>query len=48
MTTLTKEIGYLLGIPVNYYAQINMDGSRSSSTWWGVDVVNRLRLLRFE
>ena len=42
MTTLTKEIGYLLGIPVNYYAQINMDGFKELiDLVGGVDVVNR-------
>lgn len=41
MTTLTTEIGYLIGIPVNYYAQINMDGFvRLVGLVGGVDVVN--------
>jgi LCP family protein required for cell wall assembly len=41
MTTLTKEIGYLIGIPVNYYAQINMDGFvQLINLVGGVDVVN--------
>ena len=41
MTTLTKEIGYLIGIPVNYYAQIDMDGFlRLVDLAGGVDVVN--------
>jgi LCP family protein required for cell wall assembly len=26
ITTLTKELGYLLGIPIHYYAAINLDG----------------------
>jgi LCP family protein required for cell wall assembly len=26
ITTLTKEVGYLLGIPIHYYAAINLDG----------------------
>jgi len=26
LTTLTKEIGYLLGVPIHYYAAINLDG----------------------
>ena len=24
--TLTREIGYLIGVPINYYAAINLDG----------------------
>jgi LCP family protein required for cell wall assembly len=41
MTTLTKEIGYLVGIPVNYYAQIDMDGFvQLIDLVGGVDVVN--------
>lgn len=41
MTTLTKEIGYLIGVPVNYYAQINMDGFvQLVDLVGGVDVVN--------
>jgi LCP family protein required for cell wall assembly len=26
LTTLTKEVGYLLGVPIHYYAAINLDG----------------------
>jgi LCP family protein required for cell wall assembly len=26
ITTLTKELGFLLGIPIHYYAAINLDG----------------------
>jgi polyisoprenyl-teichoic acid--peptidoglycan teichoic acid transferase len=26
VTTLTKELGYLLGVPIHYYAAINLDG----------------------
>jgi LCP family protein required for cell wall assembly len=26
LTTLTKEVGFLLGIPIHYYAAINLDG----------------------
>jgi LCP family protein required for cell wall assembly len=26
ITTLSKEIGYLLGVPIHYYAAINLDG----------------------
>ena len=26
LTTLTKELGYLLGVPIHYYAAINLDG----------------------
>ena len=41
MTALTKEIGYLVGIPVNYYAQINMDGFvQLIDLVGGVDVIN--------
>jgi LCP family protein required for cell wall assembly len=41
MTTLTKEIGFLVGIPVNYYAQIDMDGFvQLINLVGGVDVVN--------
>ena len=41
VTTLTTEIGYLIGIPVNYYAQINMDGFvQLVSLVGGVDVIN--------
>jgi LCP family protein required for cell wall assembly len=26
LTTLTKELGFLLGVPIHYYAAINLDG----------------------
>jgi LCP family protein required for cell wall assembly len=26
ITTLTKELGYLLGVPIHYYAAVNLDG----------------------
>jgi LCP family protein required for cell wall assembly len=26
VTTLTKELGYLLGVPIHYYAAVNLDG----------------------
>jgi LCP family protein required for cell wall assembly len=29
LTTLTKELGYLLGVPIHYYAAINLDGFQS-------------------
>jgi polyisoprenyl-teichoic acid--peptidoglycan teichoic acid transferase len=29
ITTLTKELGFLLGIPIHYYAAINLDGFES-------------------
>ena len=39
--TLVKEIGYLIGIPVNYYAAINLEGFQSLvDLVGGVDVVN--------
>ncbi len=41
MTALEKEIGFLVGIPVNYYAQIDMDGFKELiNLVGGVDVVN--------
>jgi LCP family protein required for cell wall assembly len=41
MTTLIKEVGFLIGIPVNYYAQIDMNGFlRIIDLVGGVDVVN--------
>lgn len=39
--TLAKEIGYLIGIPINYYAFINLAGFGTLvDTVGGVDVVN--------
>jgi len=39
--TLTKEIGFLIGIPVNYSAAINLDGFQSMvDLVGGVDIVN--------
>jgi LCP family protein required for cell wall assembly len=39
--TLAKEIGYLLGVPVNYYAFVNLAGfAQIISAVGGVDVVN--------
>ena len=39
--TLTKEIGYLVGIPINYYAAINLEGFQSMvDLVGGVDIVN--------
>jgi LCP family protein required for cell wall assembly len=41
MTTLTKEIGYLIGVPINYYAQIDIDGFfQLINLVGGVDIVN--------
>lgn len=41
MTTLTKELGYLVGVPMNYYAQIDMDGfTKLIDIVGGVDVIN--------
>jgi LCP family protein required for cell wall assembly len=41
MTTLAKEIGFLVGIPVNYYAVIDLAGfPRMVDLVGGVDVVN--------
>lgn len=40
-TTLEKEIGYLVGVPVNYYATIDLEGFAGLITKvGGVDVVN--------
>lgn len=39
--TLTKELGYLLGIPIHYYAAINLEGfERLINLVGGVDVDN--------
>ncbi len=39
--TLAKEIGYLIGIPINYYAFVNLAGfAKVIETVGGVDVVN--------
>jgi polyisoprenyl-teichoic acid--peptidoglycan teichoic acid transferase len=39
--TLENEIGYLLGIPIDYYASINLDGFRTMvDAVGGIDVVN--------
>jgi LCP family protein required for cell wall assembly len=41
MATLEKEIGYLIGIPIDYYAAIDMDGlPRIIDAVGGVDVYN--------
>lgn len=41
LTTLTKELGYLLGVPIHYFAAINLDGFRRMlEIVGGVDVVN--------
>ncbi len=39
--TLTREIGYLIGVPVNYYAAINLEGFQTMvDLVGGVDIVN--------
>lgn len=39
--TLTREIGYLIGVPINYYAAINLDGfQKMVDLVGGVDVDN--------
>ena len=39
--TLAKEVGYLIGVPVNYYAAINLEGFQSMvDLVGGVDIVN--------
>ena len=41
MTTLAKEIGFLVGIPVDYYAAIDLDGfTKMVDAIGGVDVYN--------
>jgi LCP family protein required for cell wall assembly len=41
LPSLAKEIGYLAGVPVGYFAAINLDGfSRMIELVGGVDVVN--------
>jgi LCP family protein required for cell wall assembly len=45
LPTLAKEIGYLAGVPVGYFAAINLDGfSRMIHLVGGVDVVNPRRI----
>jgi polyisoprenyl-teichoic acid--peptidoglycan teichoic acid transferase len=39
--TLTREIGYLIGVPINYYAAINLDGfMKMVDLVGGVDIDN--------
>jgi LCP family protein required for cell wall assembly len=39
--TLVKEVGYLVGIPINYYAVMDLDGFvKMVDTVGGIDVVN--------
>jgi LCP family protein required for cell wall assembly len=39
--TLTREIGYLVGVPINYYAAINLEGFQTMvDLVGGVDIVN--------
>ena len=41
MGTLTRQIGYIIGVPVDYYAQINLDGFEEMiDLVGGVDVDN--------
>ena len=41
VTTLTKELGYLLGVPIHYYAAINLDGFEAMiDRVGGVTIVN--------
>ena len=41
MVTLEKEVGYLVGLPITYYAAIDMDGfARMVDAMGGVDVYN--------
>jgi len=41
MTTLEKEVSFLVGIPINYYAAIDMDGfARMVDAMGGVDIYN--------
>ena len=42
LPTLIKEIGYLLGVPIHYYAAINLEGFvRMVDLVGGVDIVNQ-------
>jgi LCP family protein required for cell wall assembly len=46
MLTLAKEVGYLVGIKTDYYAEINMDGFREMiDLVGGVDVYNSRALI---
>ena len=41
ITTLTKELGFLLGVPIHYYAAINLDGFEAMiDRVGGVTIVN--------
>jgi LCP family protein required for cell wall assembly len=41
VTTLSKELGYLLGVPIHYYAAINLDGFEAMiDRVGGVTIVN--------
>ncbi len=41
MTTLEKEISFLIGVPINYYAAVDMDGfAKMVDAIGGVDVYN--------
>ena len=44
LTTLTKELGYLLGVPIHYYAAVNLDGFETMiQAVGGVTIENRAR-----
>jgi len=41
MGTLTRQIGFIIGIPIDYYAEINLDGFQTMvDLVGGVDIVN--------
>ena len=45
LPTLIKEIGYLLGVPIHYYAAINLEGFvRMVDLVGGVDIVNQQQI----
>jgi LCP family protein required for cell wall assembly len=45
LPTLAKEVGYLAGVPIQYFAAINLDGfQRMIDVVGGVDVVNPKRI----
>jgi LCP family protein required for cell wall assembly len=45
ITTLTKELGYLLGIPIHYYAAVNLDGFEAMiDEVGGVTITNKSQI----
>ena len=45
ITTLTKELGFLLGIPIHYYAAINLDGFEAMiDEVGGVTIINNSQI----